>query len=88
MDPLGGGEVMNGNAAEWFIERHLHEGRAEKAAFVEAWENGRTLTYGALSEGSARCASALLREGVRREERAAMFVLDQIECLIGVKLKF
>ena len=79
MDPLGGGEVMNGNAAEWFIERHLHEGRAEKAAFVEAWENGRTLTYGALSEGSARCASALLREGVRREERAAMFVLDQIE---------
>lgn len=70
---------MNGNASDWFVERHVREGRSDKPAFVEAWQNGRTLTYGALSQGSARCASALLRAGLRREERAAMFVLDQIE---------
>jgi 4-hydroxybenzoate-CoA ligase len=70
---------MNGNAANWFVDRHIAEGRAEKTAFVEAWEGGRTLSYGALAEGSAACASALLDAGLRREERAAMLVLDQIE---------
>ncbi|TNF17624.1 MAG: benzoate-CoA ligase family protein [Rhodobacteraceae bacterium] len=72
-------EVANGNAADWFVDRHIREGRAAKPAFVEAWEGGRTLTYGGLAEGTARCAAALKRAGIRREERAAMFVLDQIE---------
>jgi len=75
----GGGDVMKGNAADWFVDRHLHEGRADKAAFVEAWETGRTLTYGGLADGSARSAAAFAKAGLQREERAAMFVLDQIE---------
>ena len=70
-----------GNAANWFVERHLNEGRRDKVAFIEAWEGGRSLTYGALADGSARCASALSRAGLHREERAAMFVLDQLEFL-------
>ena len=72
---------MNGNAADWFVDRHLKEERADKPAFVEAWEGGRTQTYGALADRSARCASAFAGAGLRREERAAMFVLDQIEFL-------
>lgn len=70
---------MNGNAAVWFVDRHVEEGRAQKVAFREAWEEGRSLTYGELAEASGRCAAALKRAGIRREERAAMFVLDQIE---------
>ena len=70
---------MNGNAADWFVDRHINEGRASKEAFVEAWDGGRALTYGGLAEQSARCAFAMDRAGMRREERAAMFVLDQIE---------
>ncbi|MEM9011101.1 MAG: benzoate-CoA ligase family protein [Pseudomonadota bacterium] len=71
--------TRDGNAALWFVERHREEGRADKVAFREAWGAGRTLTYGALSEQSDRMAGALDRAGIRREERAAMCVLDQIE---------
>jgi 4-hydroxybenzoate-CoA ligase len=69
----------NQNAALWFVDRHLAEGRCGKPAFVEAGEGGRTLSYAALAEGSGRIAGALARAGLRREERAAMLVLDQIE---------
>ncbi len=72
---------MNGNAASWFIDRHIGEGRGDKVAFIEAWEGGRTVTFGALADSSARCASALMYAGLRREERAAMLILDQIEFL-------
>ena len=71
--------MTDGNAALWFVDRHLTEGRGAKTAFREAWEGGRDLSYGALAEGSARFAGALARAGVRREERLAMIVLDQIE---------
>jgi len=70
---------MNGNAASWFIDRHVDEGRGSKTAFVEAWEGGREIAFEALCDDTSRCASALTRAGVHREERAAMFVLDQIE---------
>ena len=70
---------MNANAALWFVDRHPDEGRAGKAAFREARPGGRELTYGALATGSAEVAGALGRAGVRREERAALLVLDRIE---------
>ncbi len=69
----------NQNAAGWFVDRHAPEGRGAKPAFVEVGEGGRNLTYAELASGSARIAGALGRAGVRREERAAMLVLDQIE---------
>ncbi len=66
------------NAATYFVDRHVEEGRDQKVAFREA-ETGRHLTYGALAEGSGRAASALKAHGMAREERIAMLVLDQIE---------
>ena len=67
---------MTGNAAHWFVDRHIAEGRGAKTAFEEAWEGGRQLTYGALAEGAGQVADALTRSGISREARAAMFVLD------------
>lgn len=69
----------NENSALYFVDRHLHEGRAEKIAFEEFGGAQRRLSYGALADGAARFAGALLRQGVRREERVAMIVRDQIE---------
>ena len=40
---------MNGNAATWFVDRHVQEGRGDKNAFVEAWDDGRALTYAELA---------------------------------------
>ncbi len=71
--------MTDGNAALWFVDRHPAEGRGAKIAFREAWDGGRDLSFDALAEGTARFAGALARAGVRREERLAMIVLDQIE---------
>jgi len=70
---------MNQNAALYFVDRHLSEGRGDKIAFQEADGDHRSLTYGELADQSARFADALARQGVRREERVAMIVRDQIE---------
>ncbi|ABD53586.1 benzoate-CoA ligase family protein [Jannaschia sp. CCS1] len=67
------------NAATFFVDRHMAEGRADKPAFVEADGKERVLTYGQLHVESGRFAGALGRHGVRREERIAMIVRDQIE---------
>ncbi len=68
----------NGNAALFFVERH-HQARADKPAFVEGIEGGRSLTYGALAEQTDRMGDLLARHDIRREERVAMLVLDVIE---------
>ncbi|PHP67662.1 4-hydroxybenzoate--CoA ligase [Zhengella mangrovi] len=69
----------NANAARYFVDRHLDEGRGDKPAFIESQPDGRTLTYGGLAETSDRMASLYERHGIRREDRAAMIVLDMIE---------
>lgn len=69
----------NENAAIWFVDRHIAEGRGGKTAFREADGQKRAITYGALAEETARFGGALMRHGVRREERVAMIVRDQIE---------
>lgn len=69
----------NENAAVYFVDRHIDEGRADKVAFREADGEKRELTYGHLAEEAGRFAGALYRHGVRREERIAMIVRDQIE---------
>jgi 4-hydroxybenzoate-CoA ligase len=69
----------NENAALYFVDRHLTEGRGAKAVFREADGARRTLTYAGLAEETARFAGALYRHGVRREERVAMIIRDQIE---------
>ena len=51
----------NGNAADYFIERHLREGRGERLAFADPW---RSLTYSGLSGASARFAAGLQAAGI------------------------
>ncbi|MEQ8346749.1 MAG: benzoate-CoA ligase family protein [Sneathiellaceae bacterium] len=68
-----------GNAAAYFIDRHIGEGRAGKTAFREAAGAKRQIGYGELAERSALAADALGRAGIRREERVLMLMLDQIE---------
>ena len=70
---------MNENAASYFVDRHIGEGRGEKTAFKEVDGKKRQLTYEALSTNSGRVAEALSRMGIHREDRAIMLVLDTIE---------
>jgi 4-hydroxybenzoate-CoA ligase len=69
----------NGNAALYFVEHHRSTSIANKPAFIEGVEGGRQLTYGELAEASDRMADLYARHDLRREDRAAMLLLDRIE---------
>src|SRR5258708_2001378 len=63
----------NGNAVDYFLDRHLREGRGERLAFVDPW---RRLTYTGLADASARFAAGLRAAGIEREQRIALVMLD------------
>lgn len=67
------------NAATYFIDRHVGEGRGENIAFRETFGAGRQISYADLKRQTGVVANALRRAGIKREERIAMLVLDQIE---------
>jgi 4-hydroxybenzoate-CoA ligase len=71
--------VENHNAALHFVERHRNSNIADKPAFVEGTEAGRSLTYRELGDQSDQMAGLLANHNIRREDRAAMLVLDCIE---------
>lgn len=71
--------TKNENAAFWFVERHRDTPLSTKTAFREAVPEGRSLSYGELAQQTDRVVGLLAQHGVRREERAAMLVLDTIE---------
>jgi 4-hydroxybenzoate-CoA ligase len=64
------------NAVNWLLDRNILEGRSDKVVFID---DTRHLTYGQLQKLSCRVANALLRMGVRREERVAMIALDTVD---------
>ncbi|HZU22102.1 MAG TPA: AMP-binding protein, partial [Terriglobales bacterium] len=67
------------NAAAYFIDRHIGEGRAEKIAiegFAGPDQAGERITYRELFENVNRCGNALRGLGLRREERIALLLLD------------
>jgi 4-hydroxybenzoate-CoA ligase len=66
----------NGNAADYFVARHLREGRGERIAFTDPW---RSLTYAELDAASARFAAGLRQAGIERERRIALVMLDTID---------
>jgi len=62
------------NAADYFIDRHLREGRSEKVA-IECGDE--RVTYGQLASGVSRCARSLaVAAGVRAEERVLLLLHD------------
>ena len=71
------------NAASYFIDRHIDEGRADKVAI----ECGTTcVSYGQLFEYVNRVGNGLKDLGVRMEERVLLLLLDTPEfavCFFG-----
>jgi len=61
------------NAAADMVDRHLAEGRADKAAFIDP---SRTLTYGELAAESNQAANLMGALRLRREDRVACILLD------------
>jgi benzoate-CoA ligase family protein len=66
------------NAARFFVDRHVEEGRGSKVAFH--YED-TALTYGELQELVNRTGHALLDLGVQREQRVLCLLLDSPEFL-------
>jgi 4-hydroxybenzoate-CoA ligase len=65
-----------GNAYDYFVARHLREGRGARTAFVDPW---RSLTYAELDTAAARFAAGLAAAGIDRERRIALVMLDTVD---------
>ena len=61
------------NAATFFVDRHVAEGRGGKVAFIH---EGGELTYGGLQELVNRAGNALSGLGVESEHRVLCLLLD------------
>jgi benzoate-CoA ligase len=61
------------NAADFFVDRHVAEGRAARVAFRYA---GASVTYGELADAVARAAGALAALGVEPEQRVLLALDD------------
>ena len=66
----------NGNAVDYFVDRHLREGRGGRLAVADPW---RSLTYVGLAEASGRFAAGLRAAGLERERRIALLMLDTVD---------
>jgi benzoate-CoA ligase len=66
------------NAATYFIDRNVDEGRSGKIA-IECGEE--RISYGQLLERTNRVGNALRNVGIRREERVLLLLLDTPEFL-------
>jgi 4-hydroxybenzoate-CoA ligase len=66
----------NGNAFDYFVGRHIREGRGDRVAFTDPW---RSLTYAELDATSARFAAGLAVAGIAREQRIALVMLDTVD---------
>ncbi len=68
------------NAAEWFVGRHVREGRGSAPAIVT---DTTSLTFAELDERVRRFAGLLREAGVRRGDRVAFVLLDGPLLAIG-----
>ncbi|MBS0641585.1 MAG: benzoate-CoA ligase family protein, partial [Proteobacteria bacterium] len=68
--------MENGNAVDWFVDRHVRDGGGDRLAFRDPW---RDLTYGALQTETRRFAGALRRAGIARERRVVLLLQDTID---------
>jgi 4-hydroxybenzoate-CoA ligase len=65
-----------GNAADFFVDRHVREGRGGRTAFIDP---ARRLSYAELMAEGQRFAAGLKRAGIRREARIAILTLDTVD---------
>ncbi len=72
-DWFGGGKL---NIAENCVDRHVREGRGNKAAIIWEGEPGdvRTLTYRQLQLEVCKFANVLLKRGVKKGERVLIYL--------------
>jgi 4-hydroxybenzoate-CoA ligase len=61
------------NSAEWFIGRHVREGRSSSIAIIDG---EGTITYGQLDDAVRRFAGVFGDAGARRDERIAFIAPD------------
>src|SRR6202140_5256122 len=66
----------NGNAVDYFIDRHLREGYGNRLPIGDPW---RSLTYAELAAASVRFAAGLRAAGIERERRIALVMLDTVD---------
>lgn len=67
---------MNGNAAAFFVDRHVQDGRGARVAFSDPW---RSLSYADLRARAGAFAAGLQRAGIGRERRLALVMLDTVD---------
>jgi len=72
-------EQTNENAAVYFVDRNEAGPHCDKPAFVEGTGRERQISYKELARQSGRMADLYERNGLMREDRVAMLVLDKIE---------
>lgn len=61
------------NAADYFVDRHIREGRKDKVAVIC---EDRKLTYGDIQKGANQVGNGLKSLGVRMEDRVVLLLLD------------
>ncbi|GHO49588.1 benzoate-CoA ligase family protein [Ktedonospora formicarum] len=61
------------NAASYFLDRHLAEGRGERTAI---YYEGNAYTYAQIAEQANRVGSGLSELGIEMEQRVALILLD------------
>ena len=67
------GDAIRFNLADYFVDRHVREGRAHKAA-IRCGES--VYTYGDLAADINRAGNGLLRLGVQDEQRVLLLLPD------------
>jgi benzoate-CoA ligase family protein len=64
------------NLADWFVDRHVAEGRGERVAL---YCGDRRVSYGELATEVSRVGNVLRELGVRQEERVLLALRDGVE---------
>src|ERR1700754_5164552 len=69
-------QMANGNAVDWFVDRHPREGGGDRVAFRDPW---RTLSYASLETATRQFAGALQQAGIAREQRVVLLLQDTVD---------
>jgi 4-hydroxybenzoate-CoA ligase len=68
--------MTQGNAVDWFVDRHNSDGGGARVAFRDPW---RSLTYPELETATRQFAGALQTAGIGRERRILLLLQDTID---------